>query len=79
MHWRRRCLNPKMEYKVVRRQAGLGSLGQKRFVAIARWQVALLPEKQKSMLPSACSWLNDQIGHRQSYYEEAISSAITLP
>jgi hypothetical protein len=31
------------------------------------------------MLPSACSWLNDQIGHRQSYYEEAISSAIRSP
>jgi hypothetical protein len=31
------------------------------------------------MLPSACSWLNDQIGHRQSYYEEAIRSAIRSP
>ena len=31
------------------------------------------------MLPSACSWLNDQIGHLQSYYEKAISSAIRSP
>jgi hypothetical protein len=31
------------------------------------------------MLPSACSWLNDRIGHRQSHYEEAISSAIRSP
>jgi hypothetical protein len=71
--------NPKMDYKVVRRQAGLGSLGQKRFVAIARWQGGFIAREAKSMLPSACSWLNDQIGHRQSHYEEAISSAIRSP
>src|ERR1017187_5705663 len=71
--------DPKMEYKVVRRQAGLGSLGQKRFVAIARWQGGFIAREAKSMLPSACSWLNDQIGHRQSYNEEAISSAIRSP
>ena len=71
--------DPKMEYKVVRRQAGLGSLGQKRFVAIARWQGGFIAREAKSMLPSACSWLNDQIGHRQSYYEEAISSAVRSP
>ena len=29
---------PGIDYKVVRRQAGLGSLGQERFVAIAKWQ-----------------------------------------
>jgi len=71
--------DPKMGYKVVRRQAGLGSLGQKRFVAIARWQGGLIAREAKSMLPSACSWLNDHIGHRQTYYEEAISSAIRSP
>jgi hypothetical protein len=68
-----------MEFKVVRRQAGLGSLGQKRFVAIGRWQGGFIAREAKSMLPSACAWLNDQIGHRQSYYEEAISSAIRSP
>jgi hypothetical protein len=71
--------DPKMDYKVVRRQAGLGSLGQKRFVAIARWQGGFIAREAKSMLPSACSWLNDRIGHRQSHYEEAISSAIRSP
>jgi hypothetical protein len=71
--------DPKMEYKVVRRQAGLGSLGQKRFVAIARWQGGFIAREAKSMLPSACSWLNDQIGHRQPYYEKAMSSAVRSP
>jgi hypothetical protein len=35
-----------MEYKVVRRQAGLGSLGQERFVAIANWKGDVSREKQ---------------------------------
>jgi hypothetical protein len=71
--------DPKMDYKVVRRRAGMGSLGQKRFVAIARWNGGFIAREAKSMLPSACSWLNDEIGHRQSHYEEAISSAIRSP
>jgi hypothetical protein len=68
-----------MEYKVVRRQAGLGSLGQERFVAIARWQGGFIAREAKLMVPSACSWLNDQAGQGQSWYEKAISSAVRSP
>jgi hypothetical protein len=70
---------PGVEYKVVRRQAGLGSLGQERFVAIAMWQGGFIAREAKLTVPSACSWLNDQVGHRQSYYERAISSAVRSP
>ena len=31
------------------------------------------------MVPSACSWLKDEVGHRQSWYEKAISSAVRSP
>lgn len=65
-----------MEYKIVRRQAGLGSLGQERFVAIAKWQGGCIAREAKLMLPSACSWLSRHIGNRQSWYEKAISSAV---
>src|ERR1700722_7773022 len=68
--------DPRMKYKVVRRQAGLGSLGQERFVAIGDWEGGLIAREAKAMLPSACSWLNDERGHRKSSYETAISSAI---
>jgi Uncharacterized protein conserved in bacteria (DUF2252) len=71
--------DPRMEYKVVRRQAGLGSLGQERFVAIGDWQGGLIAREAKAMLPSACSWLDDESGHSQSNYEAAISSAIRSP
>ena len=69
----------RMEYKVVRRQAGLGSLGQERFVAIAKWQGGWIAREAKLTIPSSCSWLNDQIEHRQSWYERAISSAVRSP
>jgi hypothetical protein len=71
--------DPGMDYKVVRRQAGLGSLGQERFVAIANWKGGFIAREAKSMLPSACSWLDDEVGHRQSCYQQAISSAIRSP
>src|SRR5580700_5072586 len=51
---------PGIEYKVVRRQAGLGSLGQERFVAIANWRGGCIAREAKLMVPSACSWLNDE-------------------
>lgn len=68
-----------IKYKVVRRQAGLGSLGQERLVAIADWQGGCIAREAKLMVPSACSWLNDEIKHRQSFYEKAISSAVRSP
>jgi Uncharacterized protein conserved in bacteria (DUF2252) len=71
--------NPKMEYKVVRRQAGLGSLGQERFVAIGDWEGGLIAREAKAMLPSACVWLAGKPGKNQSLYETAIRSAVRSP
>ena len=68
--------DPKMEYRVVRREAGLGSLGQQRFVAIANWKGGFLAREAKAMVPSACSWLEGPTGHHRSYYEEVIRSAV---
>jgi hypothetical protein len=75
-----KTLPPKrIEYKVVRRQAGLGSLGQERFVAIAKWQGGCIAREAKLMVPSACSWLNGQAGKGQRWYQMAISSAVRSP
>src|SRR3984957_10145311 len=68
--------DPKMEYKVVRRQAGLGSLGQERFVAIGDWEGGLIAREAKAMVPSACVWVAEERGKNQSLYETAIRSAI---
>jgi hypothetical protein len=68
-----------MQYKVVRRQAELGSLGQQRIVAIGDWQGGFVAREAKSMLPSACVWLKGEIGHGQSRYQDAIASAVRSP
>jgi hypothetical protein len=68
--------DPKLEYKVVRREAGLGSLGQERFVAIARWYGNCIAREAKAMLPSACVWLDGKNGHTQSYYSKAMNSTV---
>lgn len=65
-----------IEYKVVRRQAGLGSLGQERFVAIAKWQGGFIAREAKLTVPSSCAWLNDKVEKGQPWYEKAISSAV---
>jgi len=69
----------RMQYKVVRRQAGLGSLGQERFVAIGDWQGGCVAREAKLMVPSSYVWLQGEIGHRQSFYEDAIKSAVRSP
>jgi hypothetical protein len=71
--------DPRMEYKVVGRQAGLGSLGQERFVAIGDWEGGLIAREAKAMLPSACVWLAGERGKSQSLYQAAIRSSIRSP
>jgi Uncharacterized protein conserved in bacteria (DUF2252) len=62
-------------YKVVLRRAGLGSLGQQRFVAIAEWEGGCVAREAKEMVPSSCAWLNGPAGDRNPYYQRAIASA----
>ena len=66
----------KMDYKVVRRAAGLGSRGQQRFVAIAQWNGGYIAREAKAMLPSSCVWLSGRVGRSQSYYGEVIRAAV---
>ena len=62
-------------YRVVRREAGLGSLGQIRFVAIAEYRGGYLAREAKNVMPSASLWLEGRTSRRQSYYEEIMTSA----
>jgi len=68
--------NADLDCKIVRRKAGLGSLGQERFVALARWEGGWIARELKALLPSACLWLEGRTGEFQSYYREAINSAV---
>src|SRR5579864_3373014 len=65
-----------LDYKVVRRKAGMGSLGQQRFVAIANWEGGFIAREAKAMTPSSCVWLAGKVSHCQSSYQQAISGAV---
>jgi hypothetical protein len=66
----------KLAGKIVRREAGMGSLGQQRFVAIAQWNGGCIAREAKAMVPSACVWLSATPGRHQSFYEKTMQSAV---
>jgi hypothetical protein len=65
-----------LDYKVVSREAGLGSLGQQRFVATAYWNGGLVAREAKAMVPSAHAWLEGRVSHRQSCYQRTMAGAV---
>jgi hypothetical protein len=71
----RKTLPPEADYKVVQRVAGLGSLGQRRFVAIVMHEGGYLAREAKATIPSASVW---EVRKKASehYYERTISSAV---
>jgi hypothetical protein len=71
-----KTLPPRTAYKVVRRKAGMGSLGQRRFVAIAVHEGGYIGREAKATVPSASVWKAGKLGHRERYYERAIASAV---
>jgi hypothetical protein len=71
-----KTLPPNVDYKVVRRRAGMGSLGQLRLVAIALSDGGYLAREAKATVPSASVWKEGKRAHGQRYYEKAIASAV---
>jgi hypothetical protein len=47
---------PRLPYRVLRRVAGVGSLGRRRVVALAEWYGARIAREAKAWLPSAAVW-----------------------
>jgi hypothetical protein len=65
-----------LDYRVVRREAGTGSLGRQRFVAIGKWKGGYIAREAKAVTPSACAWLDGRKSSLRSYYENAIEAAV---
>lgn len=68
----------KLPYRVVRRIAGIGSLGHPRHVAIADWQGGQIALEAKAAIPSACLWARPAASSR-IYYQLALDQAIRCP
>jgi uncharacterized protein (DUF2252 family) len=64
---------------IVRRQAGLGSLGQPRFALIAECDGGAIAREAKALVPSDCVWARGRRGRAQPYYERAMRQAIRSP
>ena len=72
-------LPARVDYKVVRRKAGMGSLGQPRFVAIAEWEGGHIAREAKKLVPPSSMWVAGKTGKSQGYYQEAMSGAVRSP
>lgn len=64
------------EYRIVRRRAGVGSLGQRRLAAVAVWKGGCVAREAKALTPSACAWLAGEVRRSQPNYEPLLRSAI---
>jgi uncharacterized protein (DUF2252 family) len=69
-------LPPTMAYKILRRRAGMGSLGQPRFVALGEHQGGYIAREAKATVPSASVWSAGESGRGEKYYERAIAAAV---
>jgi hypothetical protein len=64
------------KYKIIRREAGMGSLGQPRFVALANHVGGYIAREIKFTVPSASVWNKGQTGRGERYYSRLIGSAV---
>lgn len=65
----------KLPYRVVRRVAGLGSLGKERFVALAQLNGAVIAREAKAITPSAWLWAA-KAPTDELYYEEILERSV---
>ena len=65
-----------LEYRIAHRQAGLGSLGRERYVAIAEYHGGKIAREAKALAPSACVWAAGKKGSKRIRYGEILGSAV---
>jgi hypothetical protein len=65
----------KIPYRLVRRVAGLGSLGKERIVALAEWRGSVIAREAKAITPSAWSWAA-KASTDKLFYEEILDRAV---
>ena len=67
---------PGLMYRLVHRQAGVGSLGRPRFMALAECDGAYVAREVKALIPSAALWARKQHQRADIYYEEVLARAV---
>jgi hypothetical protein len=64
------------DVRIVHRQSGLGSLGHKRYVALAKWRDGLIAREAKELSPSASVWLEKLQIEPEPYYKTIMERAV---
>ena len=66
-----------LEWTVVHRVAGLGSLGRERYVALAEWRGGSVAREAKALAPSACVWAESgKGGSAEILYQKVLDTAV---
>jgi hypothetical protein len=65
-----------LQWRVMHRVAGLGSLGRERYVAIADWHGGSIAREAKALAPSACFWAAEGKGTAPILYQKILDTAI---
>ena len=68
----------RLKYSIVRRIAGVGSLGHPRYVAVADWLGGQIALEAKAATPSACAWAESGAG-AQIHYQTILDHAVRCP
>ncbi len=66
-------------YRLIHRQAGLGSLGRERYVALANYRGGLVAREAKALAPSACVWAAGKKASTRIRYGEILRNAVRCP
>ena len=65
------------QFRVLKFPKGLGSLGRRRYLALAEWQGGFIAREAKSVAPSACSWVEGKrAGEGNPWLEKTVRSAV---
>lgn len=70
---------PGLRFKVLHRQAGLGSLGRPRYTAIADWRGGKIAREAKPLVTSAWAWANPSPTNQSIAYRAIVTEAIRTP
>jgi hypothetical protein len=68
-----------MEYRILHRRAGVGSLGRPRYTALAEWQGGFVAREAKALIPSAALWAENRHRGADIQYEEVLARAVRRP
>src|SRR5216684_6722865 len=70
---------PGLEFRLVHRVAGVGSLGRRRFVALAEWRGGRVAREAKVLTKSAYGWATGVTRSDKIYYKKILRHAIRCP